>query len=306
MPHLEQTVLVVTKKDDLEEDIQWIIRNLNKYLEPGKKKELILRWADNLEQLHNLNVFQQPITEISATIKFHLKSEGLNHALPYVHEVLPFKYKDIDRMTKEYREEWLSEEILGVDSSDEDAKNLLAVDCKKLNHQYISRLERTIVYLQQFKKNLETDTALEDKIPEPELEEYLIRWDGALNMLQEVLDGRDRVLPSALHLLFYGKAQATLNDAFAKYVLYIREFASITAKQAGKLLKGHVTKVELLYEPKNRMEARYAGFYGIQCEECGTWRISYKYNPDKSKFMLYCYANGHWNKVKTEPLGIQR
>jgi len=222
-----------------------------------------------------------------------------------VNEVLPFKYKKMEYSPYQINEIELASVDPNLDSS-ADAKILLAVDCKKLNHQYISRLERTIFYLTQFKKNLETDTPLEDKIPEPELEEYLIRWDGALNMLQEVLDGRDRVLPSALHLLFYGKTQATLNDAFAKYVLYIREFASITAKQAGKLLKGHVTKVELLYEPKTRMEARYAGFYGVQCEECGSWRMSYKYNPDKSKFMLYCYANGHWGIVKTEPLGIQR
>ena len=298
-------MLVTIQGEEIQKDIQWILNNLTVYLAPGKKRELILRWADDLVDLHKLGEYTEPLTTICSHIRAHLRSIHQEHALPYVNEVLPFKFKEMKYTPSEFLDEDIGSEILTYDSSDQDAKILLAEDCKKLNHQYISRLDRTISYLQQFKKCLETDTPLEDKIPEKELQEYLVRWDGALILMKEVLDGRDKVLPSTLHMMFYAKAQATLNDAYSKYVTYIRDFASITAKQAGKLLKGHVTKVELLYEPKNRQEARHAGFYGIQCQECGTWRVSYKYNPNSASFMLYCYANGHWSRVKTERMGIR-
>jgi len=119
--------------------------------------------------------------------------------------------------------------------------------------------------------------------------------------------GSPRWTPTGLtqhpqHMLFYALSEATLNNAYSNYVRFIREFASITAKQSGKILRGHVTKLLLLYEPKNQNEAIYNGFYGKQCDDCGTWRVEYKFNSDKNCFMLFCYAKGHWNQPTTEAL----
>jgi len=288
---------VFDRWDDPAEDIKWIQANLNQYLAPGKKRELILRWADDLVELHKRGEYTEPLTTISGHITSHLRDNDMHHALPYVHEVLPFKFKDPVKMTR-LQEETLSEEILTRDSS----KTLLADDIKKTNINYCNRLERTIKILQSLKHSLETDTLYETEIPEKELEEFLLRWDGAIDRCGEILDGRHQVMPSTQHILFYAFSISTLNYAYSNYVRFIRDFERMTPKQAGKILRGHVTKLELLYEPKNRQDARYAGFYGTQCETCGSYRIEYRYNSDSSKFMLYCYKQGHWNEVITEKL----
>jgi len=291
-----QTVLIEVYEDP-EEDIKWIKANLTQYLAPGKKKELILRWADDLVQLAKQGIYKEPLTHISTTITTHLKSEDLKHALPYVHEVLPFKFKDPVKMTR-LDEDLFREEILTQDSS----KVLLADDVKKTNINYCLRLDRTIKVLQSLKHSLETDTLYETEIPEKELEEFLVRWDGAIDRCAEILDGRHQVMPSTQHILFYALSVSTLNYTYSTYVRFIRDFERMTPKQSGKILRGHVTKMELLYEPKNRQEARHAGFYGIQCEICGSWRQEYRFDSNSNRFMLYCYKGMHWNEVVTEKL----
>ena len=108
-------------------------------------------------------------------------------------------------------------------------------------------------------------------------------------------------------MLFFALSESTLNYAYSNYVRFIRDFASITAKQSGKILRGHVTKMLLLYEPKNQDEAIYNGFYGTICERCEgfdtpSWRVQYKYNSDASRFMLYCFRCGKWHEAKTQAL----
>jgi len=283
--------------DDPAEDIKWIQANLSQYLAPGKKKELILRWADNLVELHKRGQYPEPLTTISTHIRSYLRANDQTHALPYVNEVLPFKFKEVKYTPSEYQDETRSD-ILTLDSS----KVLLADDVKKTNINYCSRLERTIKILQNLKHSLETDTLYETEIPEKELEEFLLRWDGAIDRCSEILDGRHQVMPSTQHILFYALSVSTLNYTYSNYVRFIRDFERMTPKQSGKILRGHVTKLELLYEPKNRQDARHAGFYGTQCETCGSYRIEYRYNSDASKFMLYCYKSAHWNEVITEKL----
>jgi len=285
--------------DDPEEDIKWILANLNQYLAPGKKKELILRWADNLVELHKRGEYEAELTTISSHIRAHLRAEQLQHALPYVNEVLPFKFKDTTNTPYAFREEEeLRSEILTLNSS----KDLLADDVKKTNINYCLRLERTIKLLQSLKHALETDTLYETEIPEKELEEFLLRWDGAISRCSEILDGRHQVMPSTQHMLFYALSVSTLNYTYSTYVRFIRDFERMTPKQSGKILRGHVTKMELLYEPKTRQEARHAGFYGVRCETCGSWRQEYRFDSNSNRFMLYCYSGMHWNDVISEKL----
>ena len=296
-------------QSELENDNKWITANLNQYLAPGKKRELIYRWADNLEKLHEIGIFKESITTIAGHIKNHLKESGNEHALPYVREVLPPKYKEMKYSHTDYQSNELQGEvILSSDSSIKaDAKVLLADDCKRINANYALRLTRTIEILQGFRSDLLTDVILEPEIPEKEMEEYFLLWDAAIKRCREVRDGREKVLPSTQHLLHYTLTLATLNHAYSKYVALIREFANITAKQAGKILKGRVTHVENLYNPKSRLEARYAGYYGTPCQHCEgyddlCWRVDFKYNSDSFKMMLYCYRCGKWDEVKTEKL----
>jgi len=195
-------------------------------------------------------------------------------------------------------EELFREEILTQTSS----SILLADDVKKTNINYCLRLERTIKILQSLKHSLETDTLYETEIPEKELEEFLLRWDGAIDRCSEILDGRHQVMPSTQHMLFYALSVSTLNYTYSTYVRFIRDFERMTPKQSGKILRGHVTKMELLYEPKDRQDARHAGFYGVRCETCGSWRQEYRFDSNSNRFMLYCYSGMHWNDVISEKL----
>jgi len=285
--------------DDPNEDIKWILQNLTQYLAPGKKRELILRWADDLVELHRRGEYTEALTTITSHIRAHMRDHHLEHAIPYVNEILPFKFKEAKYINVDYRDE-IGSDFLASDSSD--VKTLLADDIKKTNINYCLRLERTIKILQSLKHSLETDTLYETEIPEKELEEFLVRWDGAIDRCSEILDGRHQVMPSTQHMLFYALSVSTLNYTYSTYVRFIRDFERMTPKQSGKILRGHVTKMELLYEPKNRQEARYAGFYGVPCETCGSWRQEYRFNSNSNKFELYCYKGMHWNHIITEKL----
>jgi len=289
--------VLISLYDDPNEDIRWILANLTQYLAPGKKRELILRWADDLVELQKRGEWQHDINEIAGTIRTHLKQNDLTHALPYVHEVLPFKFKKDTRPISIF-EDYKDQEILISNSS----ATLLADDVKKTNINYCLRLERTIKILQSLKHSLETDTLYETEIPEKELEEFLLRWDGSIDRCSEILDGRHQVMPSTQHMLFYALSVSTLNYTYSTYVRFIRDFERMTPKQSGKILRGHVTKMELLYEPKNRQEARHAGFYGVECETCGSWRQEHRFNSNSNKFELYCYKGMHWNRIVTEKL----
>jgi hypothetical protein len=304
-------VLIIEAASELESDNDWITKNLKQYLAPGKKKELICRWADNLEKLHELGKFKKPVCEISTDIKVYMKAHNMHHALPYVHEVLAPKYKTLTNLGKDFKDTTENEEILVQNSSNHllDSKTLLAQDCVKGNANYVQRLDRTIKILSLFKHDLETTVPLEIEIPERELEEYFLRWDIMLKRCKEIRDGREKVLPTTQHLLHFAAIQTTLNNVYSQYVKYVREFSILTPKQTGKILKGKVSEIDILYEPKNMREAKFAGFYGTQCQRCegfdtASWRVEYKYNSDSNNFGLYCYKCGKWHKPKTERLAV--
>ncbi len=203
-----------------------------------KLKTIEKKVADDLVELKKRGRWDHPITEISGEIKSHLKSINQTHAIPYVHEVLPFKFKEITNIGKDFpfleQYEDMNEEILVRDSS----QVLLADDVRKTNINYCLRLERTIKILQSLKHSLETDTLFETEIPEKELEEFLLRWDGAINRCSEILDGRHQVMPSTQHMLFYALSVSTLNYTYSTYVRFIRDFERMTPKQAEQRIKG--------------------------------------------------------------------
>lgn len=302
-------MLVIEAANELETDNDWIVKNLGQYLAPGKKRELICRWADNLEKLYDLGKYDEPLSSIAGFIRDYLRDAKLIHALPYVYDVLPPKYKTL---TKPRVDEFSQDQenlISDSSTSEQDAKVLLAEDCKKGNANYIKRLKETIEILSMFQKDLETTIPLEVEIPEQELAEYFLRWDIQLKRCKEVRDGREKVLPSTQHLLHLAAAGTTLNNVYTQYVKYIRDFSVLTPKQTGKILKGRVSVVDILYEPKSMREAKFAGFYGTQCQHCegfdsASWRVDYKYNSDKNNFGLFCYRCGKWDKAKTSRLKI--
>lgn len=278
------------------QDIDWIKSELKSpgsvihrmYSSNSPKKDLILLWGQKLEELG-----REPAT-ISTEIRRDLKSLGMDSAVSWAYEVLPFKYKNKDMMLN-------TSDDLETRSVEpfEDSSKKKAQFCQKVNADYIEHLLSTAKTLQHFAKQLSTNVELQNVIPEEEMGEYFQRWDHTLERARQILDGRDKVLPSTQHILIYCLASSTLNYTYANYVKRVREMASLTAKQSGKILKGHVSKMQLLYEPKSQDEAIDSGFYGIQCGECGSWRTGIKWIAAKNDNLLNCYRCGHTQKPKT-------
>lgn len=270
------------------------------YNSPSPKKDLILKWAQSLEELHNLGEFKEPITEISTVIHDELKEMKLDRARAWAWEVLPHKYKNLSKIHNE------DEDLVSSVQPSEISSKDLAYKCQQANKGYIRRLDKTIDILKKVKHNLETRTIFVPKLDQRELGEFYLIWDHSTKRLEEILDGREKVLPSQQHILFFCLAEATKTFTFSQYVRHIRDLANLTPKQAGKILRGYIKHVQDLYNPKTRMEACEVGYYGIECDECGSWRVEYKYNSDSQNYELFCHACKTWHqKVPTEKLLIK-
>ena len=272
------------------------------YNSPQPKADGIRKWGHALEKLHILGVYDKPIWTISAHIRAELKSMGLEKAIVHARRSLPFKYKDPSKIR--------AEQLITYDySCDLHERKLTKEEITKENQPYIDLINADIELFQAFIKKLKTTEFLRN-IPDIEFNEYRTRSQGMNTLVKESWDKREKILPSQQHLLLFARTQATKSDMFSKYMRYARDIITMTSKQAVRFASGRVTKGELLYEPKNRPEARQAGFYGVPCDECGSWRIDHKYNPEPpdsqpdegGRNMLFCYACKSWQNIKTEPL----
>lgn len=274
------------------------------YNTPSPKKDLILGWAKELERLHELGDYKEPINTISAHIHRELKKMNLESAKFWAWEVLPAKYKN-----PEYNRIIEEENDLAVvnPAKDSSEKEALRYKCHVSNILYIKRLERTIEVLTRFKKKLMTDTIFVTKLNQKELGEFYTVWDSRIKHCVDILDGREKVMPTTQHFLFATLATETQSFTYSAYVRFIKDFNELTPKQAGKILRGHVSHVHPLWDPQNRAEAIEVGFVGSQCVQCGSWRVEYKYNSDDrvKDFQGFCHACRTWHKIKKQKLLVK-
>lgn len=63
-----------------------------------RKGEIILEWAECLEELYELGIYTKPLSTICQTIVGELEAMGLHLAVRHAYRVLPDKYKDAVRM----------------------------------------------------------------------------------------------------------------------------------------------------------------------------------------------------------------
>lgn len=285
----------------LQEEIEWIkgslqgttpLRSIFETKSP--KRDIIQKWAEDLERLALLGVFKKPISYISTHISHELLEMGLNEAIPYVRENLSFKYKDVSHMR------------LGDEDTPRGETAQNSSKPKRQNKSVIIRLRQTAKLLEKFSKELESKP-FNPEIPEEELEEFMVRWDRANDHLKEVMNRKEKVFPSKQFIYFYYAATTSATYAYAKYLLHIRKDAAekFTPKQAGKLVLGNITNLDPLYEPKNREEAKLIGrYYGFPCPECGSFRVIIKWNTDKKDNLCYCFKCKAWSTPQTEKLPV--
>jgi len=77
------------------------------------------------------------------------------------------------------------------------------------------------------------------------------------------------------------------------YFLYIKlpNLHHLSKKQHKKIVTLRIKKVLLLYDPKNKEQALQYRFVGIQCENCGSWRIDEIHISINCR-TFHCYACG--------------
>lgn len=274
----------------------WAIYNSN-----SPKADRIRKWGEALEALHELGIYKEPITTISSYIKSELKEIGLFKAIPHARRALPFKYKDPSKVR--------DEQLITYDTTCDHHARKTKQQITKENQPLMNWVNSNITLFQSFNEQLETKECL-IHIPPLEFNEMVTRSNGMDKLITQSWDGREKVLPEQTHLLLFAASQGTKSDMFAKYMKYSREILEMTPKQTVRFAQGRVTKVELLYEPIDLRDARRSGFYGVKCDECGSWRIDRKYNPEPpdskedegGRNMLFCYACKSWQEIRTEPL----
>jgi hypothetical protein len=288
---------------ELLQENKWIERALEDpesvehriYLSDAPRKDLITRWAINLEKLQKAGEFHQDINTISTYISNKFRALKMDNAVHYVSEVLDYKYKNPTQ----------SQNRSGVAKPQEDSSVLLSFEAKNTNTLLISFMLHTIEALKSNIDRLRKDVLLESKVPEAESEMMFLNWQHVLKRHQEAFDGREKVLSTHQHLMAYALSQYSLNHAYIKYLKYAREDTKLTEKQASKMIRLHINKVDTLFDPKNFLEAKEIGFYGQQCPKCGTWRTEKRYNPDTQQDLLYCFAihedknKDQWSVLKT-------
>jgi len=289
------------------EENEWIERELftpgtvenSIWCSNAPKRDLITRWAGNLEKLHEAGIYTDEVSSISSYISDKLRKNNMYSSVHWVRHSLDFKYK----------RDYSIDDALTVENGRQDRLDssiLIQDEAILSNKLLISFYKRTIVELGKAMCRLTKDVILEPKIPANELEQMMLIWDNMLQKHREAWDGREKVLSTQQYIMGYCLANYSLNHSYSKYLLYQEKKLTLTPKQAGKLKKLQVKKVQDIFDPKNFEEAMDLGFYGQQCEKCGSWRTERRYNNDQGtqKDQLYCFAEHPkditpWGTLKT-------
>ncbi len=286
-------VKIMTKDiNELEEECMWIETALKDpesvehkiYLSNAPRKDLITRWAENLEKLQEAGKYTHDINTISSFISDKFRTWNMFGAVHYVRHTLDYKYKQEKHNTSHHSE--LDE---GGFHNRQDSSNLLSFEAKNTNTLLISFMLHTIEALKSNIDRLRKDVMLESKIPLVESEQLFLNWGHILKRHQEAWDGRHKVLTANQHLMMYALSQFSLNHSYIEYMKYVREDMKLTEKQASKMSRLQTNKIDKLFDPKNFLEAKELGFYGQQCGTCGSWRTECRWNQDIGKDQLYCF-----------------
>lgn len=182
------------------------------------------------------------------------------------------------------------------------------------NEKVLDLYNKVIKISTKIRDKLRTRTEMIKHFTDQEKREF----DESAHILAQVLlladdafDERQKIPMHTQHVLFHIAAITTLNHTAGMYIKRVKRFgeilagdslkiADITSKQVTKTIKGRVSKMLPLYDPKNRDEAIGNGFYGKQCtsHKCKSWRVE----RDIGKNKLRCFACDNRFPIKTELL----
>lgn len=287
--------------EEIQKDIDWIEKTIQNNTPINEclfadtpKKNLIVVWAEKLEQLAKHGIYQKPISTISTHIFNRLKELGMEKNAHYVRKVLMSKYKDESKIHN-------SEEL---ESRENNSHEISSIEHTKKELQYLALLqleketcEKLIIKFSD--KNFLKDLSHKENLL---FDELITKLESTTVSCHEIIDERTGVPFMKQFLFFYARTQTTLGNTYTLFVRYLKEYSVFTTKQIGKISDGRISKVILLYEPKTRLEAMNVGFYGIPCESCGSYRTKPKIEYQKDK--LFCFKCEHFQDLKTERLPL--
>lgn len=268
------------------------------YQSDDPKANHIREWAKALKDLHTLGVYKDEIWTISTHIRRELIAMGIPQAIPHARKSLPDEYKDL---TKVHARTLLAYEMEQMRDHHDPETVKSKEDYARINKRSIQRYTETRDTINKFLDKLHKHE-YDNKIEPFLLDEMQTNHDQSNKNLNDAMDGRDKVLPEKLHLMMQAATEVNKSHAFVNYLLHVRKLLEqvMTSKQNNKIITGRITKVEVLYDPKSRSMARHAGFSGIKCGECSSWRIDERYDGARNR--LFCFACKTWNDIKTEKL----
>lgn len=239
------------------------------------QKDIIVNWARLLEELHDLGEYKEDIGTISSTIKAELTKMGFPKSTHWVHEVLPFKYKQ-DKYNP-YRED---EEGVVEPHLDSSLQNY-----EIENSEYLKLIDDTIIFFKEIVKPKLKSAHFCSLLDQEDLQEfYLVHRNVISHMGINIFNDKRKDLEQTECLLVNAVLHVSATHAGEQYMSQVKSLYGMTGKQVRKILTGHARGLHPLYDPKNREEAMKVGFYGMRCGQCSSWRV------DLVNAECFCYS----------------
>lgn len=198
------------------------------YSTDSPKKDVIVKWAENLERQHELEEkLERPTTlksvgEISSYIKSQLRDLGVHKStFSYVHEVLGYKYKNEKYDTSEKDENEGDAEHRQISS------NLIA-DFDQENASIIETINQQIEFLKNFRTKARSSHILSllNSKQLLEYEETNLRIQATQLLADQLIDDRQSVPLHAQLKLIMAVVGSTNNFAAGMYVSQIKQFGA--------------------------------------------------------------------------------
>jgi len=252
-----------------------------------KKSDIMIMWAEALEQKVNDGSIELEITAISNHIRKELIDMDLERAVWIMYESLPPKYKS--NTPSEYMELY---EPLTLENSNENSsldyslENITLINIAKLIQQVSTDLIR---YLGEHKVDYQVNDEFAPSVAA--LAEAIKEKSKFVN------DGRQKVCKlDQLHLLQILQ-ESTLNSAFDELTAQKMAQSKMTSKQTRKFAELTIKEIDQALAPTTDLQAKQYGFLGVLCEECNKFRIKRVYNPDATEYQDHCSDCDHWQPM---------
>lgn len=198
------------------------------YFSDSPKKNLIVKWAENLEERHDLEIelhrslTVKTVGGISSYIKSELKKMGVpSSTLSYVHESLGHKYK-YEKYDSSEKDESEGDAEQRLNSS-----NLIA-NYSKENTSLLETIHQQIEFLKNFRNKAKSSRILSALSPAELLqyEETNLRIQASQLFAGQIIDDRQSVPILAQLKLVMAIVASTNNFAAGQYVSQVKQYGA--------------------------------------------------------------------------------